>query len=200
MRPRRALPAELQPAAPLAKRGVPIHGKTFGWHRRHNLLAGDINRRTPKARTTDGKRWGDPGSCDTPEELQRQLLYADAVQREAYPSVGGLSRAAAYPGLRHSGRRYSRRWEDREWDVRRVLEHLAGYVAVRRVDKNGKVSLYHRPHYVGTLHRGKRIYVMVDPQRGEWVFADLQGRQLRSIAAEELTAERIRSLTVAKRD
>ena len=55
-------------------------------------------------------------------------------------------------------------------------------------------------YYVGTLHRGKQIYVMVDPQRGEWVFVDLCGRQLRSVPAEELRAERIRSLTVAKRD
>ena len=103
------------------------------------------------------------------------------------------------PEPRATGRLYSRRWEDRAWDVRRVLEHLAEYVAVRRVDKNGKVSLYHRPHYVGTLHRGKDIYVMVDPERGEWVFASLEGQQLRSAPADELRAERIRTLTVAKR-
>jgi hypothetical protein len=146
-----------------------------------------------------GKCWGDPENCRTVEELEASLRYADVVQREVYPSIAGGSRRAAYPGLTHSGRRYSKKWEAEHWDLPRVLEHLAGYVAVRRVDKNGKVSLYHRPHYVGTLHRGKRIYVMVDPQRGEWVFADLAGQQLRSIPAEELTAERIRTLTVAKR-
>jgi hypothetical protein len=147
-----------------------------------------------------GQRWGDPSDCATPEQLQDNLRFADTIQREDYPSIAGQSRAAAYPGLRHSGRPYSRRWEEAHWDLTRVLEHLAGYVAVRRVDKNGKVSLYHRPHYVGTLHRGKQIYVMVDPQRGEWLFADLSGQQLRSVPAEELTAERIRTLTVAKRD
>jgi hypothetical protein len=146
-----------------------------------------------------GKRWGDPASCATPEELQQRLHYADRVQRERYPSVGGRSRAEAYPDLKHSGRPYSLRWEDREWDVRRVLERLAEAVAVRRVDQNGKVSLYHRPHYVGSMHRGKDVYVMVDPERGEWVFADLDGRQLRAEPAEELTPERVRSLTVAKR-
>jgi hypothetical protein len=145
------------------------------------------------------QRWGEPGSCVTPEELQERLQYADTIQRERYPSINGQSRAAAYPGLRHSGRPYSLRWENEHWDVHRVLEHLSGYVAVRRVDKNGKVSLYHRPYYVGTLHRGKDIYVMVDPERGEWVFADLAGQQLRSVPAEELRAERIRSLTVTNR-
>jgi hypothetical protein len=145
------------------------------------------------------QRWGEPGSCVTPEELQERLQYADTIQRERYPSINGQSRAAAYPGLRHSGRPYSLRWENEHWDVQRVLEHLSGYVAVRRVDKNGKVSLYHRPYYVGTLHRGKDIYVMVDPERGEWVFADLAGQQLRSVPAEELRVERIRSLTVTNR-
>ena len=147
-----------------------------------------------------GQRWADPASCTSPEQLQKNLNEADTIQREVYPSIGGQSRAAAYPGLTHSGRPYSRRWEEEHWDLGRVLEHLAAYVAVRRVDKNGKVSLYHRPYYVGTLHRGKQIYVVVDPERGEWVFADLAGRQLRSVVAEELRAERIRSLTVAKRD
>ena len=69
----------------------------------------------------------------------------------------------------------------------------------RRVDKNGDVSLYHRPHYVGCMHRGKDVYVMVDPERVEGVFADRQGRQLRSQPAEELQARRIRGLTVTKR-
>ena len=69
----------------------------------------------------------------------------------------------------------------------------------RRVDKNGDVSLYHRPHYVGCMHRGKTVYVMVDPERAEWLFVDAQGRQLRSQPAEELSAKRIRGLTVTRR-
>jgi hypothetical protein len=76
---------------------------------------------------------------------------------------------------------------------------LAGYALVRKVDQNGDVSLYHRPHYVGIWHRAKRVYVMVDPQRVEWIFADDKGQQLRVQPAEELHAARIQSLTVANR-
>src|SRR6202011_607167 len=103
---------------------------------------------------------------------QQRLHEMDAIQREAYPSIGGRSRAEAFPGLRPSGRRYSPAWERRHWDRQRVLDRLAGYVLARRVDKNGKVSLYHRPHYVGCMHRGKAVYVMVDPGRAEWLFVD----------------------------
>jgi hypothetical protein len=144
-------------------------------------------------------RWAEPGQCRTATELQARLQEVDAIQRETYPSIAGQSRLAAFPGLAHSGRRYSEAWERRHWEVRLVLQHLAGYVVVRRVDKNGDVSLYHRPHYVGCMHRGRDVYVMVDPIRAEWVFADRQGKQLRSQPAEELQAERIRSLTVTNR-
>ena len=41
------------------------------------------------------------------------------------------------------------------------------------MDKNGDVSLYHRPHSVGIAYRGERVYVTVAPRRVEWLFADL---------------------------
>lgn len=146
-----------------------------------------------------GRRWAEPGQCDSVAELQRRLRAMDAIQRDAYPSIDGRPRATAFPELRHSGRRYTRAWEGRHWAHWRVLEHLAGYAVVRRVDQNGDVSVYHRPHYVGSLHRGKQVYVMVDPVRVQWVFTDVQGRQLRVQPADELTARRIRALTVANR-
>jgi hypothetical protein len=146
-----------------------------------------------------GKRWAEPGQCADAGQLQRRLDEMDAIQRATYPSVGGLSRLAAYPGLARVVRRYGRSWERSHWDHGRVLRHLAGYAVPRRVDKNGDVSLYHRPHYVGTQHRGKVVYALVDPRRVEWVFADANGRQLRSQPADELQAARIRSLTVTNR-
>jgi hypothetical protein len=146
-----------------------------------------------------GKRWAEPDHCDSIEELQEHLQEMDAIQREIYPSIQGQSRSAAFAGLKHSGRHYSRTWEKRNWQQQRMLEHLAGYAVQRRVDKNGNVSLYHRPHYVGCMHQRKEVFVMVDPQRAEWLFVDREGRQLRTQPAEELQAERIRSLTVTNR-
>jgi hypothetical protein len=146
-----------------------------------------------------GSRWAEPDRCDTPTELQRRLRAMDKIQRDAYPSIDGQTRTAAYPGLRHSGRGYSGRWERRHWSHRQALEHLAGYAVARRVDQNGDVWLYHRPHYAGSVHRGHEVHVMVDPVRVQWVFTDVRGRQVRVQPAEELSARRIRSLTVANR-
>jgi hypothetical protein len=170
-------------------------GVTVHWNDPHTPTQNGVVERSQGT----GARWAEPGQCDTPAELQRRLRAMDAIQRDTYPSIGGQSRASAFPELRHSGRAYTRAWERRHWSHRRALDHLAGYAVARRVDQNGDVSLYHRPHYVGILHRGKPAYVMVDPIRVQWVFTDLHGHQLRVQPADELRAARIRTLTVANR-
>jgi transposase InsO family protein len=146
-----------------------------------------------------GKRWAEPGACADVGELQKRLQEMDLIQREEYPSLGGRSRLAVYPELKHSGRPYCRSWERRHWSLDRVLGHLTGYVVARKVDKSGTVSLYNRNHYVGKLHAGKRVYVTLDPLRREWVMSDEHGHQLRAQPAEQISRQRIESLTVTSR-
>jgi hypothetical protein len=146
-----------------------------------------------------GKKWAEPGTCATAKELQKRLREMDRIQRAEYPSVQGRSRLEAYPALQHSGRPYSRAWERAHWSLDRVLSGLAEYVVPRKVDKAGTVSLYNSNHYVGKLHVGKLIYVLLDPQRGEWIFADDKGLQLRAQPAEQLVRQRIETLTVTSR-
>jgi hypothetical protein len=146
-----------------------------------------------------GKRWAEPGACADVAQLQQRLQDMDLIQREEYPSVQGRSRLEAYPELKHSGRAYSRTWERQHWSHEAVLAHLAGYAVVRKVDKSGTVSLYNHNHYVGKLHVGKLVYVMVDPQRQEWLFTDEHGQQLRTQPADQLSKQRIQTLTVTER-
>jgi transposase InsO family protein len=73
-----------------------------------------------------GKRWAEPGVCDTAEELQRHLEEMDSIQREEYPSVEGRSRLEAFPGLADSGRAYTPAWERAHWSLTAVTTHLAG--------------------------------------------------------------------------
>ena len=96
-------------------------------------------------------------------------------------------------------RRRWRAWERRCWDLQRVLEHLSGYAVKRRVNRSGSVSLYRRNHYVGVIHQGREVYVMLDPESREWVFAEERGQYLRRQAADYLTPERIVGLTVTRR-
>jgi transposase InsO family protein len=146
-----------------------------------------------------GKRWAEPHTCQDPEELQRRLDEMDRIQREVYPSLQGQSRWQAFPELQQVARPYSEVWEKKHWDLNLVLAHMADAQALRRVDKKGQVSIYGRNHYVGKKHQGQDIYVFIDPEDREWVFATSEGVQLRRKAAEEITQERILKLQVTNR-
>jgi putative transposase len=144
-------------------------------------------------------RWCEPWKCDSADELQERLDRMDRLYRDVYPYRDRLSRTAFFPGLAHSGRPYDPTQEPALWAWPRVAEHLAGYIVTRRVDSKGQVSLYNRGHYVGQIHRGKEVYVMYDPNRREWVIADRDGNQLRSLAAEMLSPQRVMDLEVTHR-
>lgn len=145
------------------------------------------------------KRWAEPGTCDTVEELQGRLEEMDGIQRQEYPSLQGRSRLEVFPQLAHSGRAYTPAWERAHWSLAAVAAHLAGYAVPRKVDKSGTVSVYNRNHYVGKIHQGKVVHVMFDPEAGEWIFADEKGQQLRSRPASEISRETIIGLKVTHR-
>lgn len=144
-------------------------------------------------------RWCEPWTCDSPEELQGRLDRMDRLYRESYPYRQRLSRTAFFARLEHSGRAYDPVKEPELWQWSRVAEHLATYVVARRVDAKGQVSLYNRGHYVGQIHRGKEVYVMYDANRNEWVFADRDGHQLRSLPADRISLQSILDLNVTHR-
>jgi hypothetical protein len=146
-----------------------------------------------------GKRWAEPATCRGADELRRRLEEQDRIQRERYPSIGGLSRMAAFPALASSGRAYRPGDEAAGWDLGRVLGHLAGYTVVRRVNASGSVSLYNRERYVGKALRGRDVYISLDPIAAEWVYAGADGACYRRQGAEELTADRVRNLDVSRR-
>ena len=142
--------------------------------------------------------WGEPARCHSVNEFQTRIDHEDNVQREVYPALDGLPRIQAYPELRHSGRRYSLKWEERHWDWDRVRAHLSEYVVERRVDCSGKIGHYGGQLYVGHMHRGTQVCVQFDPDREEWIISDRDGRQLRSLPAA-LTAHSVRTLTLQPR-
>jgi hypothetical protein len=144
-----------------------------------------------------GKRWAEPQTCSDVAELQRRVEDQDRLQRERYPSIKGRSRWEAFPGLKHSGRVYRAEEEASHWDLGRVLDHLSGYVLVRRVDGSGTISLYNRNRYVGKNLKGQDVYVSLDPIEVEWVYSDRDGHGYRRQKAEELTADRICQLQVS---
>jgi len=147
-----------------------------------------------------GQNWAEPHTCRDVAELQQRCDAIDRRQRERYPYRDGRSRWDVYPTLRQAGRKYSRRGEPSAWEVARAWAAVAQHVVKRRVDCTGSVSVYHRHRYVGKPYIGKQVYVSLDPSGPTWVCADEAGNELRTHAADELTADRIRSLSVGGRE
>lgn len=140
------------------------------------------------------QRWGEPQLCSSIEEFQRRIDREDMVQREIYPTAGGLPRMTTDPRLRHSGRVYTRRWESENWDWPRVREAMSHYAVVRQVDSSGKIGYWGGKLYVGGQHRGQKVSVQLDPDRLEWIVSDARGQQLRTVPAN-LTPEEVCDLT-----
>jgi hypothetical protein len=146
-----------------------------------------------------GQLWAEPERCGTAAELQGRLDELDRWQRELYPVVDVRGRLEAYPGLRHSGRAYDAAWEAAHWELQRVWDLMGGYVVPRKVDSQGKVSVYNRPYSVGPRWSGRTIWVGFDPVAGSWSFQDEDGREIRRQAATELEAASIQAMVVTNR-
>jgi transposase InsO family protein len=149
------------------------------------------------------QRWAEPGRCANFAELCRRVREEDAVQREQYPAINGMSRWQAYPGLVHSGRGYTRSWEEAVWDLGEALRFLGQFRVPRRITRIGQVSLYRRP--IQAVSRGQAregyaglwVYVWVDPQTVEWVVSDLEGGELHRRAALPFSREAICNLELS---
>lgn len=144
------------------------------------------------------QQWAEPAECPSRRQLRARLDRECAVQRERYPAVAGLSRAEAYPGLRHCGRAYDVRDEARAWDLSRVDRFLAGLTVYRRANAHGAIWLYGEGRGLGRAHRGKEVRVVFDAGSRQWVVSDLQGQELRRLAAPELSRQRILALRVGQ--
>jgi hypothetical protein len=145
--------------------------------------------------------WVEPATCATSAELQARLDRFTTLQREAYPVQGGRSRLAAYPALAAGGRPYLATREAELWDERRVWAWLTARIWTRRVDQVGRISLYNRAVRVGRAWAGTTVTVqlVVRPAGPTWLIRAADGTALGEPPAPELTRERIRSLTVARR-
>jgi hypothetical protein len=143
------------------------------------------------------KRWAEPNTCDSAEQLQQRSDEAARRQRERYPYRKGESRLAVFPQLQHSGRRYSRGWEEENWSLELAEAVLAEVVEYRRVDRSGCVSLYSRNVYVGKSWAQSTVWVRYDPQGHRWMFSDKDGRLLNHQTAPEICRDRIIDLTAS---
>jgi hypothetical protein len=142
------------------------------------------------------QRWAEVERCASAEELQRRLDDLDVIQRQEYQALNGRTRWQVYPDLGRTRRPYRPADEAGAWRLAPVLDYLAGLSVRRKVDGQGKVSVYNRPLAVGVRQAGRPVWLHLDPAERAWVVADEHGRQLRVQPAGWLTPENVRALQV----
>jgi hypothetical protein len=143
------------------------------------------------------QKWVEPHTCADAVELQRRCDEMDEIQRADYPHRGAGSRMRRYPGLAHSGRKYSVEWEQESWSIQTAKAYLASHVGVRQVSEKGQVTVYARKYQLGRVNGGKKALVQYDPLGGEWLFSSPEGVLWCRHDAEQITAERIRDLDLS---
>jgi hypothetical protein len=143
--------------------------------------------------------WGEPATCPDAAAWEARAAWVVVTQRERYPTATAASRATAYPALAAGGRAYDPAAEAVAWDLARVRAVLGTGVWARTVDKVGRISLYDHAYGVGRAHAGAQVWVRFDARTGEWVVRTADDTELARHPARELTAARIRALTVGER-
>lgn len=141
-----------------------------------------------------GQRWAEVRQCASVEAAQQQLDFVDEIQRAYLPHAGGQSRLQAYETVRHSGRSYDRGWENQHWDLTKVEETLETQVATRKVDCQGRISLYYRPIYVAERARGQEVQVQYDRGSKMWIIRR-NDQVVRAVVAVEIDRAKIMTLT-----
>jgi hypothetical protein len=146
-----------------------------------------------------GQRWGDAKSCRNVAELQANLDDADWYHREKQ-RVSKLkkTRLELFPELQHSDRSYTRAWENGHWNLALVEEHLSEYVVARRVWASGHVSVYDHGRYVGKQYAGEYVQVQYDPDAHLWIVRDSKEREIRCVAAPEISRAEINKMSFRK--
>lgn len=145
------------------------------------------------------QQWGELRRCSDIRQAARVLAWAGRIQREEYPALRGRTRLEVFPQLKTPRRAYRRSREAALWDPSRVDALLAQGCWKRRVDCNGRISIYGHGRSVGRTWAHQEVGLRFEASSRCWMVSDRAGELIKQIPASELTRERIMALTVSRR-
>lgn len=143
--------------------------------------------------------WVELDQCADFHDCEERLAWAVVTQRERYRSPHSYTRAQAFPDLYSNRRSYHPQQDEHQWCRAAVARYLAQFTFQRKVEINGRITLFANAYSVGRHYARQYVQITFDPQRYEWVFADEYHRPLRRHRTKELSYEQISQLQLAKR-
>jgi hypothetical protein len=144
-------------------------------------------------------RWSEWETASNVADLNRRFQAAIGRQREGYPNAAGQTRLQAYPQLQVPRRAYQRESESQQWTLQRVDDWLSQQVYERRVEINGRVTLFSSSYSVGRAYARHTVLIRFDAPTRSWCIHNEQGACLRCHPTKEIHTQTICNLALAKR-
>jgi len=129
--------------------------------------------------------WVEPEQCLDQAHLAQQVAKFVHIQREIYPSCGGLSRQQAYPDLDTPLRTYRREEDGRMWQRALVLDYVAQFRFTRTVEKIGRISHFMREYSVGRAYASQQVTIYLHVETEQWLVEDRYGELIARFDAEQ---------------
>lgn len=140
-------------------------------------------------------QWIEAHKCDDFTVCEQQLAWAVHTQRERYRVDKGQTRIQKHPDLYANPRGYEPQQDSLLWSRYRVRHYLSGFSFQRKVEKNGRITLFANSYYLSRDYARRYVEVHFDHLTEHWVICDEFGRH----PAKELRYELISQLRLAKR-
>ena len=142
-------------------------------------------------------RWAEVSTTQNLKQLQQKLDYFTTLQRSSYgvDRLKGRTRIEAHPALKQQRRAYL----SEAFKAKRAYALLAQTRFVRKVNTNGRISIYEQGYQVGKQWRSQQVQIQLDAQTREWIISDAVGNTIRRQKAKRLSPADIRKLSISQR-
>lgn len=144
-------------------------------------------------------KWIESDQCEDFADCEKRLAWAVYTQRERYRVDQGQTRIQKYPDLYANPRGYDPQQDSQMWSRYRVRQYLSGFSFQRKVEKNGRITLFANQYYLSRKYARRYVEVHFDDLTDQWVICDEFGNELRRHPVKELTYELLSQLRLAKR-
>ena len=143
------------------------------------------------------KNWAVIDQAENIEDLEKRLGKAIIIQREKFrvSRLQNRTRKEVFPDLFTNSRSY----DDKELNVDKAYQRLAGCSFVRKVSTHGQISLYGQKYFLAKKYKTTFVHIRFDPKQVEWKFYDERNKFIATTKAENLMPEHIRNLSVGQR-
>jgi len=113
-------------------------------------------------------KWIEPHQCGDFAVCQERLAWAVHTQRERYRLINGRTRLQNNPGLYANPRGYEPQQDSQMWSRYPVRHYLSGFSFQRKVEKNGRITLFANTYHLSLDYARRYVEVHFDELRTEY--------------------------------